>query len=86
MKTLKKFLNGLKGEVDPEEIENYYGHGANEHVSYRHSQKYDHLHHSANKYKCPMGCEGDKTYDIPGNCPVCHMKLILVGDDQTHNG
>src|SRR3546814_15423163 len=26
-------------------------------------------------YYCPMHCEGDKTYDKPGNCPVCGMDL-----------
>ena len=26
-------------------------------------------------YQCPMKCEGDKTYDKPGNCPVCKMEL-----------
>ncbi|MCK9423590.1 MAG: copper-translocating P-type ATPase [Bacteroidales bacterium] len=30
------------------------------------------------KYACPMLCEGNKTYDKPGNCPVCHMKLVPV--------
>jgi transcription initiation factor IIE alpha subunit len=29
-------------------------------------------------YYCPMKCEGDKTYDHPGNCPVCNMKLVEV--------
>ncbi len=28
------------------------------------------------KYYCPMHCEGDKTYDKPGNCPVCGMHLV----------
>ena len=28
------------------------------------------------EYYCPMGCEGDKTYDQPGNCPVCGMNLV----------
>lgn len=28
------------------------------------------------KYYCPMHCEGDKTYDNPGNCPVCGMDLL----------
>ena len=28
------------------------------------------------KYFCPMKCEGEKTYDKPGNCPVCNMKLV----------
>ena len=27
------------------------------------------------KYQCPMKCEQEKTYDKPGNCPVCGMKL-----------
>jgi len=26
-------------------------------------------------YYCPMHCEGDKTYDKPGSCPVCGMNL-----------
>ncbi len=26
-------------------------------------------------YQCPMKCEGDKTYNEPGNCPVCKMDL-----------
>ncbi len=25
---------------------------------------------------CPMYCEGDKTYDVPGRCPVCSMFLV----------
>ena len=27
-------------------------------------------------FYCPMHCEGDKTYDEPGNCPVCGMDLV----------
>lgn len=27
------------------------------------------------KFKCPMECEGDKTYDEMGKCPVCGMDL-----------
>ncbi len=26
-------------------------------------------------YKCPMKCEGDKTYKKAGQCPVCKMDL-----------
>ncbi len=33
-------------------------------------------------YVCPMKCEGDKTYQRPGSCPVCHMNLILVKEDE----
>lgn len=28
------------------------------------------------KFYCPMHCEGDKTYDKPGDCPVCGMDLV----------
>jgi len=35
------------------------------------------------KYFCPMKCEGNKTYDQPGNCPVCNMNLVLVGEAQS---
>jgi P-type Cu+ transporter len=27
-------------------------------------------------YYCPMRCEGDKTYNKPGDCPVCGMDLV----------
>jgi cytochrome c5 len=29
-------------------------------------------------YACPMKCEGDKTYDKAGTCPVCNMDLEEV--------
>jgi Cu+-exporting ATPase len=32
----------------------------------------------SNVYHCPMKCEGSKTYDHEGNCPVCNMKLKSV--------
>ena len=30
----------------------------------------------AGVYYCPMHCEEDKTYDKPGDCPVCGMDLV----------
>ncbi len=27
-------------------------------------------------FYCPMQCEGEKTYDKPGDCPVCGMDLV----------
>lgn len=43
--------------------------------------EHDHSHKggvflSSETYYCPMRCEGNKTYDRPGNCPVCNMKLV----------
>ena len=31
-------------------------------------------------YICPMHCEGDKTYNEPGDCPVCNMHLLPVSE------
>jgi len=33
-------------------------------------------------YFCPMHCEGSKTYDKPGACPVCNMKLKKQTSEQ----
>ncbi|TYA53123.1 heavy metal translocating P-type ATPase [Formosa maritima] len=42
-----------------------------------------HAHKSKNSplrwlgaFYCPMHCEGDKTYEKPGDCPVCGMDLV----------
>lgn len=51
------------------------------------SSKKEHSHHDPKKttvlpqnatgvFYCPMHCEGDKTYDKPGDCPVCGMDLV----------
>lgn len=32
--------------------------------------------HQSSIYYCPMHCEGDKTYDKPGDCPICGMDLV----------
>lgn len=37
------------------------------------------------KYYCPMKCEGDKTYDEPGRCPVCNMHLVPVSEGGKHD-
>ncbi len=37
-----------------------------------------HHAHNGEEYYCPMRCEGDKTYDKPGDCPKCGMHLIKV--------
>jgi Cu2+-exporting ATPase len=35
------------------------------------------------QYYCPMHCEGDKTYDKPGNCPKCGMNLVPEKGEET---
>jgi Cu2+-exporting ATPase len=40
----------------------------------KHTRVPSHVKQSG-KYYCPMQCEGDKTYDKAGSCPVCGMNL-----------
>ncbi|SEA62907.1 Cu2+-exporting ATPase [Arachidicoccus rhizosphaerae] len=50
----------------------------NHHAPIQHnkSHKDDDQQTGHGTYYCPMHCEGDKTYDKPGNCPVCGMSLV----------
>ena len=34
------------------------------------------VHGGTGVFYCPMRCEGNKTYDHPGHCPVCGMDLV----------
>lgn len=34
------------------------------------------------RFYCPMKCEGTKTYDQPGTCPVCNMYLVPVDSEK----
>src|SRR5690606_7367004 len=52
------------------------------HANEEDAKKHDHKQHTKKAeingngiYYCPMHCEGDKTYDKPGDCPVCGMDL-----------
>ena len=49
-----------------------------------HQQDTNSQSHPKAVYQCPMKCEGDKTYDAPGNCPVCNMHLALVTEVHDH--
>lgn len=53
------------------------------HANEEDAKKHDHKQHTKKVetngngiYYCPMHCEGDKTYDKPGDCPVCGMDLV----------
>lgn len=54
-------------------------HGSSEDFNKYVSKKDNHVKKSkkgSGTFYCPMHCEGDKTYDKPGDCPVCGMDLI----------
>ncbi len=54
------------------------------HIAEKKTEENNHIHkHSSketkqDKYYCTMLCEGDKTYPVPGDCPVCGMHLKKV--------
>lgn len=50
-------------------------HGHN-HDHHKTETKKVHVHSANGVYYCPMHCEGDKTYNKPGDCPVCGMDLV----------
>lgn len=45
---------------------------------HEHDKEHTHESKSEENYYCPMHCEGDKTYNSPGRCPVCNMFLVPV--------
>ncbi|WP_300442006.1 heavy metal translocating P-type ATPase [Christiangramia sp.] len=59
--------------------------GGNYHIMLPGEEQAKHKHQSEDKtpkgkgtgtWYCPMHCEGEKTYDRPGDCPVCGMDLV----------
>jgi hypothetical protein len=69
MKWTERFKSKTDGEIKPLSAES----------------QIEEFHHDivtgnvlSHRYQCPMKCEGDKTYNQPGNCPVCNMKLAAI--------
>lgn len=77
MKTLKELFKGKKENEEHGQMKSYHELETSKHKHHGHSHGGGEPQ-SAGKYQCPMKCEGDKTYDKPGNCPVCNMKLVSV--------
>ena len=73
-------MNKFRKIFTGKESEHKANHGNNGHAH--------HHEHNGNAqtaiYQCPMKCEGDKTYDAPGNCPVCNMHLAML-NTESHN-
>lgn len=67
---LEKFQEALKNDGGKYSI-----HTMNEH---EHTEKEVEVHKSIGNgiYYCPMHCEGNKTYNNAGDCPICGMDLI----------
>ncbi|WP_372932211.1 heavy metal-binding domain-containing protein [Mariniphaga sediminis] len=74
MKTLKNLFGGKTKVMTMETVSSQSGEKS--------------IFHSGALYQCPIKCEGDKTYDKPGNCPVCNMKRAPMNngaDSQSHH-
>ncbi len=71
MKNLREIFAGSGSTNKNMETNSCCGGGGHSHQQHTHSEL-------KNVYQCPMKCEGDKTYNAPGNCPVCNMHLALV--------
>jgi len=57
--------------------------GEHVHKAVRQEQGHEVHKHGKDEFYCPMKCEGDKTYNQPGQCPVCNMNLVpLVGNNK----
>lgn len=68
MKTLKELFSGFK--TKEHEVKACCGGGD-------HAHQHGSDAHSKMVYQCPMKCEGNKTYEDPGHCPVCNMDLKI---------
>ena len=71
---IETFQNVLKKEGGTYSI-----HGSSEDFNKDVSKKDNHVKKSKKgngTFYCPMHCEGNKTYDKPGDCPVCGMDLV----------
>lgn len=64
------FVPVQSGEAKTSHDKDYHGR-----QGHNHEQGYLDEPLAGDIYYCPMRCEGDKTYDKPGNCPVCGMHL-----------
>jgi len=68
---LETFQEALKNDGGKYSI-----HPLGDHQHKSESRKETSQGNGASKFYCPMQCEGEKTYDKSGNCPVCGMDLV----------
>jgi len=68
---MKTFQEALKNDGDIYSI-----HKSAEHHPAKKGKKQQPKAKGTGTFYCPMHCEGDKTYDKPGDCPVCGMDLV----------
>lgn len=70
-----------KGHGNAGHASSHHHHGHHDHSDHGHQVDAGTQYKASGKggvYYCPMHCEGDKTYDAPGSCPVCGMDLVRM--------
>lgn len=72
--------NGKKEESSANEVKDQKEQVKEEDKSEAHDHGYE-LAMAA--YQCPMKCEGEKTYEEEGSCPVCKMDLKEIELDDS---
>lgn len=75
LEKLQEALKGTHYEIMLPGQENH-GHQHDYHDGHNHNKSKEKAGKDKSVFYCPMHCEGDKTYDQPGNCPVCGMDLV----------
>lgn len=63
-------------EVLKKDGSTYTIHNIGEHKHIKPKKKEQANNNGTGIFYCPMHCEGDKTYNKPGDCPVCGMDLV----------
>lgn len=69
--SIKKLQKALKEDGDSYSI-----HKLGTKIQPNKKQKKQQKENGTGNFYCPMHCEGSKTYDEPGDCPVCGMDLV----------
>ncbi|MGO3183350.1 MAG: heavy metal translocating P-type ATPase [Aequorivita sp.] len=78
---LEKFQEALKNDGGKYSI-----HSLGEHQHHSEAEKVEKPKgKGTGTFYCPMHCEGDKTYEKPGDCPVCGMDLVEEQNLSTSN-
>jgi Cu2+-exporting ATPase len=77
---IEKFQKALKNDGGRYSI-----HKSGEHHNIKEEKKEKPKGKGTGAFYCPMHCEGDKTYNKPGDCPVCGMDLVEEQNLSTTN-
>ena len=73
--------SGLHYTLHPEGSKPDNGSAAMDSKGHKPNHRIPKHHNGKAVFYCPMQCEGEKTYEKPGDCPVCGMDLVTSEPD-----